>query len=163
MAVLFEEGQVVEVRILNAPHTVSGYYDDFAQMATDALAYSGRAAVYATLNPVNPALMARAANRLQPKPRATTTDADILRRRWLPIDFDPVRPADISSTDAEHEAALERARGCRAHLRQEGWPEPILADSGNGAHLLYRIDLSNDAEALKTVDPATDRCRQPGG
>ena len=25
-----------------------------------------------------------------------------------------------------------------------GWPAPLLADSGNGAHLLYRIDLAND-------------------
>ncbi len=25
-----------------------------------------------------------------------------------------------------------------------GWPSPVLADSGNGAHLLYRIDLPND-------------------
>lgn len=65
MPVLFEEGQVVEVRILNAPHTLSGYYDDFAKMATDALAYSGKGAVYATLNPANPALIARANNRLQ--------------------------------------------------------------------------------------------------
>jgi len=149
---LFEEGQVVEVRILNAPHTLSGYYNDFAKMAADALAYSGKGAVYATLNPANPALMARAANRLQAKPKSTTTDADILCRRWLPIDFDPVRPADISSTDTEHEAALARARACRAHLRQEGWPEPILADSGNGAHLLFRIDLPNNAESLKTVE-----------
>lgn len=25
-----------------------------------------------------------------------------------------------------------------------GWQTPLLADSGNGAHLLYRIDLPND-------------------
>jgi hypothetical protein len=27
---------------------------------------------------------------------------------------------------------------------EQGWPLPVLADSGNGGHLLYRIDLSND-------------------
>ncbi len=33
-----------------------------------------------------------------------------------------------------------------------GWPEPILADSGNGAHLLYRIDLpANDDGLVKRV------------
>jgi hypothetical protein len=32
-----------------------------------------------------------------------------------------------------------------AHLAEQGWPEPVLADSGNGGHLLYRVDLpAND-------------------
>jgi hypothetical protein len=31
------------------------------------------------------------------------------------------------------------------------WERPIIADSGNGAHLLYRIDLANDQEALAFV------------
>jgi len=34
------------------------------------------------------------------------------------------------------------------------WERPILADSGNGAHLLYRIDLPNDQEALAFVTHA---------
>ena len=40
--------------------------------------------------------------------------------------------------------ALDRARQCREWLHQQGWPEPIFADSGNGAHLLYRVDLPSD-------------------
>ena len=32
-----------------------------------------------------------------------------------------------------------------------GWPAPVLADSGNGAHLLYRIDLPNDDESRDLV------------
>ena len=32
-----------------------------------------------------------------------------------------------------------------------GFPEPIKADSGNGAHLLYRIDLPNDESATALV------------
>ena len=31
-------------------------------------------------------------------------------------------------------------------LAGQGWPEPVFADSGNGAHLLYRLDLPNNAE-----------------
>ena len=31
------------------------------------------------------------------------------------------------------------------------WERPIIADSGNGAHLLYRIDLPNDQEAVASV------------
>ena len=34
------------------------------------------------------------------------------------------------------------------------WGLPIIADSGNGAHLLYKVDLANDQEALSFVSGA---------
>ena len=147
LALLFEPGQVFEIR---APgykgrtgNTASGYFDDQGEAARKAAVMSGQApAVYVTLNPVNPDLLARAANRIAEYAKATTSDADIVRLRWLPVDFDPARPSGISSSDEEHAAALQRARQVRADLREAGWPEPILADSGNGAHLLYRLDLA---------------------
>ena len=144
--VLLEPGQVGELRALHTRQaTASGYFDDLGEMAKGAQSLSGKGpAVYVTLNPVNPDLLARAANQIKPYAHMTTADRDILRRRWLPVDFDAVRPAGISSTDAEHEAALNRAEECREWLRSQGWPEPIFADSGNGAHLLYRVDLPVD-------------------
>jgi hypothetical protein len=36
-------------------------------------------------------------------------------------------------------------------LASEGWPAPLLSDSGNGAHLLYPIDLPNDPESSELV------------
>src|SRR5262249_53445848 len=107
--------------------------------------------VYLTLNPVNPELLARAGNRVKPFAKHTTKDSDILRRRWLPLDFDPKRPAGVSSTEGEHGLALERASNCRQWLKQMGWPDPIMADSGNGGHLLYRIELPNDANSTSLV------------
>ena len=68
----------------------------------------------------------------------------IIRRRWLPIDIDPVRISGVSSSDSEHESALSLARTIRSWLTDNGWPDPVIADSGNGAHLLYAIDLPND-------------------
>ena len=62
--------------------------------------------IYITQNPVDPDLLARANNRLQRKPKHTTTDADIIRLAHLTLDFDPVRKSGISSTDAELAAAL---------------------------------------------------------
>jgi hypothetical protein len=38
------------------------------------------------------------------------------------------------------------ALASRDALRARGWPEPILCDSGNGYHLIYAVDLPNDAE-----------------
>ena len=79
----------------------------------------------------------------------TSSDTDMLRRRWFPVDLDPVRPSGVSSTNEEHQAAIVRAAEIAAYLgRERGWPTPILADLGNGAHLLYRIDLVNDDESL---------------
>ena len=63
-------------------------------------------------------------------------------------------PSEISSTDAEHAAALELATDIRMVLGEEGWPPPLLADSGNGAHLLYAVDLPNDAAATALVEAA---------
>jgi len=121
-------------------------------MAKSAAAMSGKAeGVYVSLNPVKPDLLARASNHLIDFAKHTTSDRDVIRRLWLLIDFDPVRSAGISSTEAEHEAALEPAGQCREWLRTQGWPEPIFADSGNGAHLDYRIDLPNDDQSAKLL------------
>lgn len=159
ISALFEVGHVVEVRSIGVkigaerPMTVSGYYTDWSVLERDAAFLSGFSpAVYLTLNPCLPDLLARSENRVSLRARHTTGDAEILVRRWLPLDFDPVRPAGISSSDEEHEAAIERARECRSWLEGEGFPEPILADSGNGAHLLYRIDLPNDEAGRAQVE-----------
>ncbi len=114
--------------------------------------WSGKAeGVYFTLNPVQPDLLALAANRAKPYAEHSTTDKDILCRRFLLLDFDPKRRSGISATDAEHQAALNRAIECRQCLRDLGWPDPLFNNSGNGAHLIYRIDLKNDKAANALV------------
>ena len=78
------------------------------------------------------------------------TDKDVIRRRWFLIDADPVRPAKISSTDAEKAQSLGVVMKVHEHLRERGWPIPVLADSGNGHHLLYPVDLPpDDGEIVK--------------
>jgi hypothetical protein len=41
-----------------------------------------------------------------------------------------------------------RAQIFRDELEAAGWPPPILADSGNGAHLMYPIDIPTDDGGL---------------
>ncbi|MCK9306872.1 MAG: hypothetical protein M0P17_05030, partial [Methanoculleus sp.] len=145
---------VIEVRALADGATHSGYFDDHTLLAGQVEALDADptvAGIYVTLNAVNPALLARRANRIKMRlgrKDATTADADILRRRWLPVDIDPVRPSGVSSTETEHAEALNAAERIAAYLKEQGFPAPVRADSGNGAHLLYRIDLPND-------DPST--------
>ena len=157
---LFRPGNVVEVRVPNAGKngTISGYFADWEALARELerleqLKFQG---VFWTINPVNPALLGRADNRLKHHVATATSDADVLRRQFLPVDLDPCRPVGVSSSDAEHAAALEMARAIRTRLTNDGWPLPVLADSGNGAHLLYRLDLPNDADSSALVKQVLD-------
>jgi hypothetical protein len=156
LSVLYRPEHVVELRAPCYPRgsaTTAGYFDDAIALAENALDLSGKASgVYVTLNEIDPALLARVSNRVEQWVKQTTSDADVIRRRWLPLDFDPKRPAGVPSTDEEHKAALKCARECRRWLREQGWPEPITADSGNGAHLLYSIDLPNDDQSRVLVE-----------
>ena len=147
---LFTPGQIIEIRILSEDGVSSGYFDNF-EKAASAMCSQDRDlrghGIYVTLNEVTRDLLARRANRIKyriGRQDQTTADSDIIHRRWLPIDIDPVRKSGISSSDAEHNEALLRAEKIRKFLQEKGWKEPILADSGNGAHLLYAIDLPSD-------------------
>ena len=158
----FQAGDVFEVRVLDAvsadyrrEHIEFGYFDyEHISAVPEALkrllSFRG---VYVTVNPVNPDLLARAVNRLRPAGRnPTTADTDIVRRRWLLIDCDPKRASGVSSSNAEHESALAKAREIRDGLSSLGWPDPIMTDSGNGAQLMYRIDLpADDGELVRRV------------
>ena len=158
----FQAGDVFEVRVLDAvsadyrrEHIESGYFDyehisAIPEALKRLLSFRG---VYVTVNPVNPDLLARAVNRLRPAGRnPTTADTDIVRRRWLLIDCDPRRASGVSSSNAEHESALAKAREIRDGLSSLGWADPIMTDSGNGAQLMYRIDLpADDGELVRRV------------
>ena len=75
-------------------------------------------------------LLARATNRVKERAQSTTSDKDIVLRIHILIDCDPVRETGISSSDAEHEAALERAREVRgSHSPRWGGPSRYC---GNG-------------------------------
>ena len=154
LRLLHRPGAVVEVRALGTWKTRSGYFDDLDIAASAAAELDRqRYQVYLNLNEVDRALLARAANRIREggKNDPSTADRDVVRRKWLLVDLDPVRPSGVSATDAEKEAARDRAYEIIAYLRSEGWPEPTVADSGNGFHLLYQIDLPNDKESGELV------------
>jgi hypothetical protein len=64
----------------------------------------------------------------------------VLAYRHLLIDADPVRPAGISSSDAELDAALKLRDEIASEIASDyRLPEPIRAVSGNGGHLLYPL------------------------
>ena len=146
----------VELRALNfkdrTGNTFSGYFNDpekFIEAVRIASKFSG--GIYMPINVLNPALIARRSNRATEYAKLTTADCDIIRRQFIPIDLDPIRSSGVSSTDEQHEAALNKARTIHKWIIKEKWPEPIFCDSGNGAHLLLPIDLPNNEESTVFV------------
>lgn len=156
---LVRPGDVHEVRIPRPRDprlgVVSGYVNDEDAFVRLASQYDGTSAeaVYITLNPVNPALLARASNRLQRNAKTLTTDGDVLVYRNLLIDIDPVRPSRISATDAERVVALTTTDAIVSFLIEQGWPDPIVhGSSGNGGLLIYRLrDLPTTPENTRLV------------
>jgi hypothetical protein len=123
--------------------------------------------VFVTLNPVSPIKLATTgmcnAYKVIPAKKSKgqgdevvdgwlTSDADIVRRHRLPLDFDPWRDGRaISSTEAGHSNAVQRASDVYGYLDALGFPRGLRASSGNGGHLLYGIDLPNDDETTTLV------------
>lgn len=156
LAVLFDPDDVVELRAFpkGRKRTEAGYFDsahwdDLADYAT--LMSASGTAVYITLNPVDPQLLSRYSNRIETFAKSTTTDKQVIRRRWLLIDLDPVRPSGTSATATQLNAAKFKAREVHRYLVGIGWPEPITALSGNGYHLLCAIDLPADETSTALV------------
>lgn len=146
---LHEPGEVFEVRIPKTrAGTVSGYFDDTAKAAALIQRENGKhQGIYATVNPIVPAMLARNENKLEFGVHTTTTDSEISRRRWFLIDLDPARPAGISSSAGELARSHDMAMSLVEWLTSIGWPEPLIADSGNGVHIMYRVDEPNDDAA----------------
>ena len=141
LKVLVEPGSTVEMRVLyesGSPHVRHYSSEDLLTMARDALRFSkGAKGVYWLMNPL-PAEWSG----------SPASDTGIVRRRWLLIDTDPKREGTVSSTDVEKDAARAKMVAVDAFLAECGWPAPIICDSGNGFHLLYRIDLPGEDGGL---------------
>lgn len=74
----------------------------------------------------------------------TTSDGDILARDWVFIDIDPIRPADTNATDDDEKYAIAVARKVVRYLLDEGFNEPVVVASANGAHIYLRCKLANN-------------------
>ena len=103
------------------------------------------------INVLKPDLIARRANKSVEYAKITTSDSDIILRQFIPIDLDPKRSAGVPSTDDQHKAAIAKAWTIYVWILDHKGPEPIVCDSGNGAHLLFPDNLPNDEESKEMV------------
>lgn len=128
----------------NGRSTIAGWFIDPEKAAKLACQAQAKG-IYVTLNPTKDELLARAESRFKAGVDRTA-DKGISKINNLLIDIDPNRESGISSTDEEHAASIKVARIIADELLAESWPEPVYGDSGNGAHLIYPINLANNDE-----------------
>jgi hypothetical protein len=139
--------------ILYREGMVGGWFSDVEEAIRLALAVDRETnpdAVYVTLNPCQKALLARGDNRLKVSPNRTK-DSEIDKIKNLLIDIDPERPSDISSSENEHQGAMDLAWKVMDSLSARGWPDPFVGDSGNGAQLIYKVGLKNTKENVELI------------
>jgi len=125
--------------------------------------------IYLVSNPVNPDL-ANLNQSVWRKPFLTkiksSSSKETISRRWLFIDCDSNRPSDVSATEFERSKAFELADDAMATLEAFGFREPIKADSGNGCHLLYPVDMpankASDHLIKEFLSELSGRCISSG-
>ncbi|MFO0880708.1 MAG: YfjI family protein [Gemmataceae bacterium] len=76
---------------------------------------------------------------------------DVVKRRWLLVDVDPDRPDESNATQEEKAQARQVTRAVKSYLDARGWPQPLVIDSGNGWHLLFRINEPADQETQELL------------
>src|SRR5579872_2389431 len=89
LRLLFAPGQVFEVRVLglsgNSKRIDAGCFDDLDKAADSIITWDRLhkpKGIYVTLNPLQPAMLARAANRIKEWMGEAAKDKNVLVRRW---------------------------------------------------------------------------------
>ena len=143
LSLLHEPDEIIEIRSIDPKPVISGYFRADSPAIVKELSRYPNRTFYQTMNRVKSACYAREQHeRLVERPHETTTDGDIAGYQWLLIDADPVRPSGVSASREEKEAARRVAGMTMKKLMAMGFSEPIVADSGNGYHLLFHIHAS---------------------
>lgn len=146
------DGELVEIRLLGK-NTYSGYFTSVETLIARIkplldignAQYYGNLQAYFTLNEIKADLYSREQrDTFVKKPKSTTTDGDIVRRKLVLVDLDPSRSAGISASDYELEKAHLKAVSVYRYLIGEGFKEPLITKSGNGWHVYVTCDMPND-------------------
>lgn len=146
-------GELFEIRILG-DKTYSGYFFDIEKALPLMSRFDvGHNQFYFTVNAINPACASRAQfESFQIVKGSSTSDNDIIRRNWLPIDIDVEKPANVSSSNEEKEYAHQKALAIYKLLRKYDFPEAVVCDSSSGYHMYFPIDMPNDSDTKRLIE-----------
>lgn len=148
--VIKPEGELFEVRCLeaNGRKVYSGYFKSPESLINQLCRLNSTDSnIYITLGKVKEDCYSREQReKFVMNAKNTTNDNDIVGYKWLFIDVDPQRPAGVSSSDEQLQEAKERGNQIYIFMKNLGFNDPVTALSGNGIHLLYRIQIANNEE-----------------
>lgn len=157
IAIMHPDGQYFEIRFVDGRWNMAGMFSDadtlIEQLKTVGNRVRPGANVYMTLNELHEACYDRKHHNCFIELQSpTVSDNDVTWYQWMLIDVDPVRPSGTSSTNEQLKASRETAKKIYQWLKDRGWPDPIIAHSGNGTHLQYRIQRMNTPENKKLIE-----------
>lgn len=145
--------ELVEIRIIDPTmkRTYSGYFSDIETLLREIQRYQA-CNIYFTLNVIDPACYSREQrDKIVTKVKSTTSDGEIIGRKWCLIDVDCEKPSDTNSSDEEKELAKEVVNNVYKFLRNEGFEKPIICDSANGYHILLKQAMKTSPENTETM------------
>lgn len=154
ISVLIGPGEVFECRIVGeSKQQPSGYFSD-TNTFVECLKKQNlkNANVYIVLNKLKKECYGREQRNCFLAGKVTASDNDILTREWILIDLDPERPRATSATDTQVLSAKKKATDVYKYLKNQGFPDPVIAFSGNGYHLLYKVSMLNSKENKDLVE-----------
>ncbi len=148
-----KENGFTEVRVLGR-FQYSGYFSNVEKLIDTIKPYAEMddEQIYFVLNKIDAACYGRQqSEKIIKSPKITTNDNDIVKRCFVFVDFDPVRKSGTNASNEEFEYAHKKAQQVFVFLRGCGFSEPIICKSGNGLHLVYKVDMPNDVETTETL------------
>lgn len=154
LSTLKPDGELFEVRIIDGKWNASGYFTNAETLiaALKKMRLRQNANIYITLNAIKPECYARKQrDKIIEYATPTTSDTEIVGYEWMMVDLDPKRAAGTSSSDTQIKQAEYRAGAIYRYLQERGWSSPVVAMSGNGMHLLYKISLRNSKENQELI------------
>jgi len=156
-----EHGIIELVAIKKDGSLISARFTDREKLVDEIAKYDGRedtAAIYTTINRLDEGTFQRDGRvitvdeSLASGPRVNS--GNVARVTGILFDIDPFRAngdKKDSTTESEHQAAIEAADFLKHKLSLVGWPEPVMGSSGNGAALRYSCDLPASEETTDLI------------
>ena len=78
-------------------------------------------------------------------------DGDIVKRRWVMLDFDPIRKSNTSSTEQQLEKARQVAQRVWEFLFYNGFSNYVGCLSGNGYHIMLPCEMVANEQTDRLV------------
>jgi hypothetical protein len=156
-----EHGIIELVAIKKDGSLISARFTDREKLVDEIAKYDGRedtAAIYTAINRLDEGTFQRDGRvltvdeSLASGPRVNS--GNVARVTGILFDIDPFRAngdKKDSTTESEHQAAIEAADFLKHKLSLVGWPEPVMGSSGNGAALRYICDLPASEETTNLL------------